>query len=283
MDNLTAHMAFDWYQCTIRNKVDNILECLGQIGEDIEFVQGQGIRQYERALHVQRGAETLAVLSYGGNNGSDPNLRSTGLSAALVAPLIKTDFPQHRVTRVDVAIDFSGERIFNEIHSAMDALHLEHGIYRRDFGFASPENGRTYYLGSPKSPAQCRLYEKGKKEIREGNFNADPFWVRLEMQYRPRQREKAKFAQFQPFEIWGCTKWSRNLLSSVIGMRPTPIRQEKPVDTSAEEKVRYAFQQYRRHLEAIGEEEAHKILGELIFDKWRAKTSTADVERCTIH
>lgn len=274
--HLFSQMNFDWYQATIATDVNNILECLSEHSEWVFWEDCKGIPQYDRALKVIDGCDVLAVISYDGNAGAPPNVRTTGHSASKVAHMLRARFPLHRVTRVDVAVDFASEGLFEVFHAFMDKIHFDMGVARKDYGFASPENGRTFYLGSAKSPMQVRLYEKGKKHIGEGSKGVDPNWIRLEAQYRPRSAEKAKYATIDAEGVWGASRWSRYLIGCILDVHPEPIKQVRPMERTAEDKARWVAQQYQKMFLELGEDAVHKILCEEVFNKWKAD---ADLKR----
>ena len=260
--DLFSAMTFDWYQATVAVDPDELFSKLVDDFPAIERRPVNGIAQYDRCEAAFQGAYKLFDVSYGGNQGANPNIRSTGYFARHIGPQIRLHWPAHRVTRVDVACDFSEEGLFDKIHSVMDRIHSEQGIARKDFGFASPENGRTFYLGSPKSPMQIRLYEKGKKALNEGDETADPNWIRLECQYRPRSAEKEKFSQIDAEGIWGASLSARILIKYVLDLDPVPIKQEPPMNRTDEDKVRYLIRQYRRTLGLVDRERLYQILTE---------------------
>jgi DNA relaxase NicK len=77
-----------------------------------------------------------------------------------------------------------------------------------------PEKGRTFYLGANTSPTRSRLYEKGKQPEYAHLGKED--WVRCELQVRPAKEAKHTFAELAPLEVWGASKWSRDLAASIL-------------------------------------------------------------------
>ena len=63
-----------------------------------------------------------------------------------------------------------------------------------------PEDGRTMYIGSPKSVTMARLYEKGKQpEYRHLNREN---WARLEIK-SGQQKGKSGLFNVSPVDAWG--------------------------------------------------------------------------------
>ncbi|WP_235605818.1 replication initiation factor domain-containing protein, partial [Rhodanobacter thiooxydans] len=74
-----------------------------------------------------------------------------------------------------------------------------------------PELGRTQYLGASSSAVRARLYEKGKQpEFRHlSRFDL----CRLEIQVRPAKDAKDAYSKLSALEVWGASKWTRQLAS----------------------------------------------------------------------
>lgn len=249
---------FDWYQASISASEDDVISELVEAFH-ADMRPCRGIPQYDRSLSLHRTQhlETLCEISYGGNNGAHPHVKATGETAHPVATAIKTLWPVHSVSRVDSCYDFVGENLYDQIRPILDQCHHELGVFRNEMGF--PENGRTFYLGSPKSPVRLRCYEKDKELIAKGQPYV-PGHLRLELQVRPRTAEKTRYASLTPEALWGCTRWSRNVLSRVLALKPEPIKQVPKMKKTAENKLAYVFGQYAHTLQEVGEERAIELL-----------------------
>lgn len=249
---------FDWYQASINEREDNIIETIvHQYSASIASVRG--IAQYDHAVafYIPVFEEPICELSFGGNQGAVPHLKATGQFAADVAEVVKKNWPKHSVSRCDSRYDFVGENLYEKIRPILNDCHVHQGVWRNEMGF--PENGRTFYLGSPKSPVRLRCYEKDKERQAKG-YDFTPGHLRLELQVRPRTREKPKYAACSAAEIWGATRWSRTVINRVLALNPEPIKQVPQMNKSAERKLAELLTQYSRTFHDVGRERAHELL-----------------------
>lgn len=271
-ETIISQPAFDWYQASIHAPEDNIIEVLvSELGTDM--VKVRGIAQYDHAIgFIIPGYEgTICELSFGGNQGAVPHLKATGYFAADAAALIRTHWPHHYVSRLDSCYDFVGEGLYDEFRPFLDNCHHAHGIYRNEMGF--PENGRTFYLGSPKSPVRLRCYEKDK-ELQGKGHDFTPGHLRLELQVRPLTREKPKFAALDAAQVWGAAKWSRLVVRDILALNPTPIKREPIMSKTKDEYVAEAFVQYARRLQDLGKDRSLELL-RILFDEGTEGLSAA--------
>lgn len=131
----------------------------------------------------------------------------------------RSEFPDHRVSRADVKIDFQGDDIFSRIVKFAKKTKLEFGLQSHLEGdWLDAKRGRTFYLGSRKSTHYCRIYEKGH-EMRQKNVNPDaPLdWVRVEFEVKPARQVRSDAAKMTAEQIAHSSKWTSffcNLLGS---------------------------------------------------------------------
>jgi DNA relaxase NicK len=123
---------------------------------------------------------------------------------------------------LDTCADFDAPRAFQRLYRQCVAVKRAHrlkGEKRGDWE-DHPEEGRTFYIGSPQSVAMVRLYEKGRQpEYRHlGREN----WARLELQVRPARVAKESFAHVDAMQAWGATKWSSQLAGRVLADHVDP-------------------------------------------------------------
>lgn len=215
---------FDWYQATIAED-PLIVEAalLHRLYAD-SSEPSKGMNAYGAGFHLKRDGNTVAVLLYGGHN-SGVNVTATGEDARALAAVVRELWPQHRVSRVDAAIDYDGagvwDRIYEEVldiaNNTPDGkprrrpLHLE---TQGDWVRENSEAGRTLYVGARSSAVRLRLYEKGKKhraERLDGWERFSPDWVRAEVQLRPQKGAKSTAALLSASEMWGFSSWTRAL------------------------------------------------------------------------
>lgn len=250
--------AFDWYQASINDSEDNIIEALVE-QFSASIVSVRDIPQYDHAIgfYIPIFEEPICKLNFGGNQGASPHIKATGHFASSVASVVKQRWPVHSVARCDSCFDFVGENLYDEIRPILNETHLSHGVWRNEMGF--PENGRTFYLGSPKSPVRLRCYEKDK-ECQAKGYDFTPGHLRIELQVRPRTAEKPKYAACSAAEVWGATRWSRHVLKSVLALEPEPIKRAPQMSKSAERKLADLLTKYSRTFHDVGRERAHELL-----------------------
>jgi hypothetical protein len=122
---------------------------------------------------------------------------------------------------VDACVDFERPGAFESLLAPVLDVKERHDLYGEKRGdWDKPDLGRTMYLGSPKSAVRARLYEKGKQpEYRHlGRFDL----VRLEVQVRPAKEAKEAYSQLAPAEVWGASRWTRDLAALAIDAQVAP-------------------------------------------------------------
>lgn len=240
---------FDWYQATIPEDPTSVATALKDRLDgcyDIRTCE-KGGNGYLRSMDfIDRRGGQLGRLLFGGN--SHPNFRAMSHHAPSAARAIRETWPEHRVTRLDVAIDYTGNGAFEALH------RTAHGVAERNrlksgllFQPDLLDRGRTYRIGSPTSPVMVRLYEKGLHEATSRGHMQDPTWTRLELQVRPQKSAKAAFAKIDPMEAWGATRWTAQLIEAVLGEEPARIDVDPRRETEWERTQASLVQQYGRH------------------------------------
>lgn len=248
-----ASGAFDWYQATLPEDSATVTEKLKSRLEgctDIRSMDKGGNGYLATHSFIDRRGDEIARMLSGGN--THPNVRALSHRSPMVAETIRALWPQHRVTRLDVAHDYTG-------HGAFDTLHqIAHGVAERNrlktglmFQPDLLDRGRTYRIGSPTSPVMVRLYEKGLHETTRGHVE-DPDWTRLEIQIRPQKAAKSAFATVKPIEAWGATRWTSQLIEAVLGDEPERIQVDPRPESEWERTQSALVQQYGRHAIAGG-------------------------------
>lgn len=200
-------MKFDWYTASIdqtpRHVVDGLLSKLPFASvEDARPRYG-----FRHAHTIRSGMVEHCSVMYGGKAVGDAVLvDSSGRDAHEVSGHIRELFPGHRVTRADVAEDYRSPEAFDALQAIGKGIADE---YRLKVGMAGDwyrgKEGRTLYVGSPKSDVFVRIYEKGIQ------LESDPNWVRLEAQVRPNGGSRVVAALIRPHEFFGFRNWLQAL------------------------------------------------------------------------
>lgn len=202
---------FDWYQGTIDDYPRVVADALMQMPNAHDLKHGRGRLNYRESTSIVGiDGHTLATVLHGGLNGA-PNAFGTGENAEAFADIVRRTWPEaHRVTRMDSAEDV--KMPFSVAQSACQAIAAELRIKGQTHAPDDPEDGATYYMGSPTSRQRIRVYEKGKQLRALGHDDADPLALRFELQQRPNDRNaKLQAASLGPDEAWGATPLTRRV------------------------------------------------------------------------
>lgn len=257
---------FDWYQASVGKGVDDLIESACLAFPDHDFRADRGIAQYDNcvAFFAPRALSRTFEINFGGNQDAPPNVKATGSDAHAVAEWLRRDHPVHRVTRMDSQCDMWGLGLADQVFEDMDRVHAAtRRLKRSDYGFNSPENGRTYYLGSPSSRLRVRGYEKGLEQGL-GAFTPHCSWFRLELQVRPpKAADGLRAASLSALSAWGMSEWSRDLFWSTLQRDPEPYEWTRRVQPSPSDSLKLLYQQRRRLLSEVGREEAHRLLDQM--------------------
>lgn len=209
---------FDAYSATTRhaNRYQLIDLLQASAGEGAKVQEGRGFHTFGHRVAFKdvTGVEVGSV-QWGGRQGDLNMIEVKGECTPEAAKRLRSAF-YHRVTRVDACADFDAPGAFERLLGPCQEVKQAHRLKGAKFGDWDdfPEEGRTLMLGAPTSTARVRLYEKGKQpEYRHLQRND---WARIEVQVRPVKEAKASFAELSPADVWGATKWTRELAGKVL-------------------------------------------------------------------
>jgi len=217
---------FDAYTATVQAvPSSDLLQVLADAGDLSAFDkihQGKGFHTFGERLGIkdQSGTEWGSI-SWGGRQGDRVMIEVKGERTPKAVETLRSRF-QHRCTRVDACADFDAPRAFERLYRACRQVKTGHKIIGGKAGDWDdfPEKGRTLYLGAKTSPARLRLYEKGKQA--EYAHLSRPDWTRIEVQVRPAKEAKSTFAALSPLEVWGASRWTRDLAALVLEQHVDP-------------------------------------------------------------
>jgi hypothetical protein len=72
-----------------------------------------------------------------------------------------------------------------------------------------------------------------------------PNWVRLELQVRPEKEAKERYSTATPMEVWGASRWTRDLAARILETKLQPLPAGTTYKLSEQErKLRYLCKQY---------------------------------------
>ena len=211
---------FDAYTATSRGvKTDDFMQVLmdaGGLGSFAKIAQGKGFHTFGQRLGVKDETGTeWGSIQWGGRQGDRVMIEVKGERTPKAVEALRARF-EHRCTRVDACADFDAPRAFERLYRSCRKVKLAHDIIGGKAGDWDdhPEKGRTLYLGAKTSPTRLRLYEKGK-QTEYAHLNR-PNWARIEAQVRPAKEAKTEYARLSPLEVWGASKWTRDLAALVL-------------------------------------------------------------------
>jgi hypothetical protein len=225
----TNAAVFDWYAATIPDIPDRAHAVLAaRLGAELR--PAKGLHGYSMGTDFTRDGDVIAKMIWGGEQ--SPHAWASGSDAREFAQVVREEWPDHYVTRVDVAYDFLEGEPWAALYESCitTADYLDTGEprerplrvatlgdwVRADEGYPG---GRTLYVGSMKSPVLARLYEKGKQMRALFPDQVDKYpegWVRLELQVRPSGDARKELAKKSPAEFWGTARWARSLHGRVF-------------------------------------------------------------------
>ena len=158
-------------------------ELAGLFGDGLSAAEGRGFHQFASrvAFKDYTGSEVGAVQWGGPAHGERTMIEVKGERTPEVVERLRSRFP-HRVTRMDSCADFDAPGAFQRLYRDCLAVKRMHRLKGRKDGDWDdfPEEGRTFYVGSPQSVAMVRLYEKGRQP--EYRHLGRDDWARLEVQ-----------------------------------------------------------------------------------------------------
>jgi hypothetical protein len=215
---------------------------------------GKGFHTFKERIAVKdsTGCEVGSV-AYGGRQGDRIMVEVKGERTPSVVERLRAA-AEHRCTRVDACADFDAPGAWEALLGPVLQVKAEHKLYgekRGDWEF--PELGRTQYLGANSSAVRARLYEKG----RQPEYRHLERWnlCRLEVQVRPAKEAKAEYSKLDALEVWGASKWTRQLAAVVLHEHldphpPGTVRR----DTNRDRALKWMSLQYGPHLVSLADD-----------------------------
>lgn len=281
-------MKFDAYWATFwgdrgmleRYPEDNLFQAvMNRLAEDF----GAEIRTarnglpggYSRVYELVQDGEMICYLLTGGSGSASGShqIRVQGAWSVDIADWVRRMVPDHTISRVDVAEDYCQDGLFDKLVRRAEKIARAHGVGLERVGAGwyehQREKGRTLYVGSRKSAVFLRIYERGKKLLGEGQ-QADPNYIRVEVEIKPKSAAKGLVVQMPPEAFFGCSKWTSELYTFLccdelervkVGTVWRPSDQERVVNHLGRqfwhslEKLRDSLGSERAVFEAI--EKAH--------------------------
>lgn len=270
-------MNFDWYAATVDAAPDEALGELVTAFDEATYEQCRplGGYRFNQAARVVRGLDTVATVMWDGpgaeqRGASSCFVQATGRQSASVAQFLRRWQPSHRVSRSDVAEDYTGPGTWERLSGLSLAIADRHGVKVEHAGdWHRGTDGRSIYLGGRMSVVREVVYEKGKQ------LGGDPLHVRVELRVRPGTRAaKAEAARLEPAQFYGASSWSADLgeqlqHADIARLSLGTVYRERDVDRAR----RALLDQYGRtllglHTECGSWESVGAWLGERLCSTW---------------
>lgn len=239
-----ARVVFDWYAASFPGVDED--EFIGEFfaANDLASVAPYvgKTHGYERGYRLVRGDEVLASVLCGGNNGAPLNAWASGSRSRFFAKWSRDAFPGHYVTRGDAAMDFNDEGAWSCLQDLFFDLRdrfprVQSSVVGDLF---DGRKGATLYLGSVKSEARMRFYQKGLQMPDAGH----PHHVRAEYSVKPKGLLRQAFAEAPAATLWSYTPLSRAAFERLQGFDPGQVVRETPRRTDLERRFDAMVRQY---------------------------------------
>lgn len=213
---------FDWYQATFETLEEDQVTGALVLALGGTVTLGRGRFGYSRAAAVEVDERVIARVYSGSARPGEVHVVTTGEACDDVVPLVRRLWPVHRVSRVDVALDFEAD--WDELDARALAFAEDRGLSYRLV--TNSDGGATRYLGAPSSEVRVRVYKKSEELRAKHPDQADEVpdgIVRAEIQVRPASRLKGKVAGMAPAEVWGLGSWAPAFAESFLDLEVTAV------------------------------------------------------------
>lgn len=248
---------FDGYTATSPDlDVSSVVGWLFSLGGGDQVHMGKGFHTFKERLWVtDASGDQVGAVQWGGDRQGDRVMVEVkGERTPAVVDALRGAC-EHRCTRVDACADWDAPGVYTRLLGHVMDVKRAHGLYgeRRGDWEDHPEKGRTQYLGASSSPVKARLYEKGLQPEYEHLGLKD--WVRLEIQVRPQKEAKAQFSKLSALEVWGASKWTRDLAAAALSEHVDPHPAGSVYKLSdRDSKLRWMLRQYGPALLSLAED-----------------------------
>lgn len=226
---------FDWYQATVKTDPVVVRDCVQRLADSGQWEpMRKAPHGYAFGDRLVDADGPVAQVWWGGVH-VFPHVTFSGELAQAGAELLRTELPDHAVSRADACVDYAEPGAYDRLQ----AIAVEVARDKRvRVGTAGDHlvtlKGRTMYLGATSSHTRLRLYDKAE-ELRQ-KFAQDPARLaavpaelaRLECQVRPQTPQaKALAATVDPVVLMGSAAWMRELMRQVAGLELQPFEAGK--------------------------------------------------------
>lgn len=250
----------DYFRASTPWKVERIVPVLkGIVESDFSswVAAPNPLYRGEVAMYQLQGGKRVLHVEYGGVYADGCLFLGSGLGgvANRLYGAVRASRMPHRVTRLDVAIDFDRPGVAGQAFEVAQEVAKRYGLavsmqgdWRSD---VVRVGGRTLYVGSRKSAYFLRLYEKGLHPdfLQEGR----PNWFRIEAEIKPEKPDDKRVVTGRGLVENFCSrKWAAEIVQAVGGAVVDGIttgRTEQRPDL--ERQVKTLAMQYKRTIDQL--------------------------------
>lgn len=251
---------FDWYESTHDHADEGLIasQLAAVTGGRVE--QGKGRNGYAVSYAVVRDDDELVRVYGRAARFGEVHIVTSSESCDEIVPIIRRLWPNHRVSRADVSVDFAAD--FDLLDQRAVAFASASGVSFRLV--TDSAGGATRYLGAPSSESRVRVYRKTEqlRALHPDRAAMIPDGiVRVEGQFRPGKRDvKEQASTMQPDDFWGFGQWTQRFAFDLLGVEAerVPTHFRRPSDWAR--ALHFLGQQYgpmvQRRATDVGVEQA---------------------------
>lgn len=251
---------FDWYESTHDGLDEGLAASKFAAALGGRVSTGKGRNGYAICHVITRGDDEIVRVYGRSARFGEIHVQVSSESCDEVVPLIREWWPDHRVSRADVSVDFAED--FDTLDGRAVELVERRGVSHRLM--TNSEGGATRYLGSVSSEITVRVYKKSEqlRALHPDRASEIPDGVvRVELVARPGKRDvKERAARMQPDEFWGFGQWTQAFAVELLGVdaERVPTHFRRPSDHAR--MLHFLGEQYgpalQRRVEAVGRAQA---------------------------
>lgn len=259
---------FDWYESTHDNMDDERVAGGIALATGGKISSAKGRNGYAMCEVINRGDDELArVYGHSARDG-EVHIQVSSEACDEVVPLIRGLWPDHRISRADVSVDFQAD--FSSIDArALDFAErkgLSHRLVTDSAG------GAIRYLGATSSETMVRVYKKSEQLRAKHPDRASEIpdgIVRVELQTRPGKRAvKERVARMTPDEVWGLGRWTQVFADEMLHLEVERVATHFRTPSEWARAMHYLNHQWapmmrRREAEVGREQTVREVLGAL--------------------
>lgn len=233
---------FDWYQGTVRGVTSEEFVASRLVRGAGPLVLSEAAGGYNRPYSLRGTLDHGSIGVYYGSN-LDVHVVATSGLAPHTARVLRSEFPEHTVSRVDVAYDVDEPDSFERLHKLAYLLARQKrrgprgGVIGTEVAgdWLDAIGGRTLYLGGRASRLRVRVYEKGKEqEAKHPDRKFSHGWTRVEWQIRPDSAGKRLAATLEPLQLAAWSAFGSDLVTAVTAIGMTPQAPQRVPGTDPE-------------------------------------------------